>query len=66
MGSESKDVTVTVVNEHGQEFGKLYEKLAMTNQNVDLVGIIPLGPGESIKVVTASATAEMFATALYD
>jgi len=65
MGSESKDVTVTVVDEHGNEFGMLYKKLAMTNLNVDLVGMMPIGPGEQIKIVTASATSEMFVTVVY-
>jgi len=65
MGSESKNVTVTIVDKYGAQFAKLYEKLAMTNLTVDLIGSIPLGPDEKIKVVTTGATSEMFATVIF-
>jgi len=65
LGSESKDLTVEIVDKYDRDRGKPYENLAFANTRVDLVGLISLGPGERLKVTSASATSEMKAFILY-
>ena len=61
-----KNLTVRRVDHLGNVRERLYEKTAFAESEILVAASIPLGPGETIQVVTSSLTAEAAFSVYYE